>query len=809
MKNKLLIAGITLLALTSLVYAQTSRVAKPTITAEYEEEVRIDAAEIRGEGNSYRVIQDPTTDWNTTYTFTSEQLLTNGNYTLWVTASDRVENTANSNFSFIVDVPFRIILQQPEFGVTDQTTYDTIIETTEPAHCGWSQSQYTETFSELLQTQWADGEDTDTYQRQHTFSDVSWNDQRIWFICRNEAGNNTKQDYTFRIDQTQPTVQVNATTNPIVDPAEQETTLTISTDEPTVCWRDGNTIGDVDPSTESDYDTTHQETLTYEIYDTDTHNFNYNITCQNKAGLTGQNTYTVTVDLTHAFTIEMISPEEYTSSTNIDFTVETQISTACEYRPSGNGTYQSMTSTDGLTHTTNLQGLNEGMHEYDVRCRGQRETEETTHSFTVDTTPPRNVSINAQNAQCGPESLTASFSANDEGGIKHYNYTLTRGTNTIVNWTTTSGNQVGHGNFDIQTGTYTWEMRAVDGADNTQPANPVDVNVYNSSDDRCDTTEPVVILNDSEDPTRNANDVVVNCQDGNSGCSEYYNYTIVQPRDRCLQNSTRTQNMDSRLTVPCGQKACMWIPDNQGNWAYREYLSQCEETDDNETDNNQTDDDQDDNQTDGPDIPPDGPDGGEPECGNGVVEQGEECDGNDLDGKTWCDQLEGQTGGRLGCTANCQYDLTRCESEQTTTEEPRDTGPSLLAVIMLILGILMMLGGGGYLGYKQYYGPGIGKTTSHAKNRPQKPESMKKGQQSSKKKQTTKRKPRRKQRQKPTADQIRKRKKRKLREKARKAKKKKEREKLFDEFEEKEEKGDTDVSKHADEAFGEDEESSN
>lgn len=46
------------------------------------------------------------------------------------------------------------------------------------------------------------------------------------------------------------------------------------------------------------------------------------------------------------------------------------------------------------------------------------------------------------------------------------------------------------------------------------------------------------------------------------------------------------------------------------------------------------------------------------ECGNGQIEQGEECDGSDLDGQT-CESL-GQAPGSVACTADCRLDLSGC-----------------------------------------------------------------------------------------------------------------------------------------------------
>ena len=55
-----------------------------------------------------------------------------------------------------------------------------------------------------------------------------------------------------------------------------------------------------------------------------------------------------------------------------------------------------------------------------------------------------------------------------------------------------------------------------------------------------------------------------------------------------------------------------------------------------------------------------------PNCGNGVVDtdEGEECDGINLDGMT-CSDLCDEGAGALGCTALCIFDFTSCEQPTT------------------------------------------------------------------------------------------------------------------------------------------------
>ncbi len=54
-------------------------------------------------------------------------------------------------------------------------------------------------------------------------------------------------------------------------------------------------------------------------------------------------------------------------------------------------------------------------------------------------------------------------------------------------------------------------------------------------------------------------------------------------------------------------------------------------------------------------------------CGNGVIDTGEACDGDNLGGLA-CGDLDGFTGGDLACTAACQFDTTACTDDPCEDE---------------------------------------------------------------------------------------------------------------------------------------------
>lgn len=58
---------------------------------------------------------------------------------------------------------------------------------------------------------------------------------------------------------------------------------------------------------------------------------------------------------------------------------------------------------------------------------------------------------------------------------------------------------------------------------------------------------------------------------------------------------------------------------------------------------------------------------GGPSCGNGVIDEGENCDGDALDTEACADIGGGFTGGTLTCAADCAYDTTECETAANPT----------------------------------------------------------------------------------------------------------------------------------------------
>lgn len=93
-------------------------------------------------------------------------------------------------------------------------------------------------------------------------------------------------------------------------------------------------------------------------------------------------------------------------------------------------------------------------------------------------------------------------------------------------------------------------------------------------------------------------------------------------------------------------------------------------------------------------------------CGNGIVDPGEECDGNDLGGSD-CVSL-GFAGGVLACGSNCTFDTSGCTECDPGQTQPCYTGPAGT------IDIGICHGGTSTCGNDGTWGPCVGEQTPEA-----------------------------------------------------------------------------------------------
>jgi len=237
--------------------------------------------------------------------------------------------------------------------------------------------------------------------------------------------------------------------SPINGVGGRKTTLTVTTDDNTVCEyknilppfaaTEGNKYQYYFPppsvTSYEDFTTNKQEELDFTtiITPNDEHlpgpyEYQFLITCTNLAGLTTTEQQQLTLEFPNTLTIT--TPlDHYQYSTSIEFIAETSLAaTTCEADP-GTGPQPMTPSDDYKTHTTSLT-LEEGANTVTVTCIREGETTTETFSFFVDPTPPGAPTITTDETICGGNTITATFTADDGetgSGINTYHYTLSQG----------------------------------------------------------------------------------------------------------------------------------------------------------------------------------------------------------------------------------------------------------------------------------------------------------------------------------------------------------------------------------------------
>ena len=144
------------------------------------------------------------------------------------------------------------------------------------------------------------------------------------------------------------------------------------------------------------------------------------VACKNGAGdLSEVSEIKFNVDYSALGAINKILPSGYFQQRNVTLTVETTKRATCEYKQGLD--YLPFPSGVGTVHKANLSSLEEKKHIIPVRCMIEDHLTEAVAIFTIDQTPPHISSINDGVATCGAENMQVMVSTN-ENNISGYYY---------------------------------------------------------------------------------------------------------------------------------------------------------------------------------------------------------------------------------------------------------------------------------------------------------------------------------------------------------------------------------------------------
>ena len=254
----------------------------------------------------------------------------------------------------------------------------------------------------------------------------------LYLQCMNwEHQLGPEQKVILEYDPTAPKI-VSASASPDFIAEGITTTLTVNTDDKTVCKYSDNS----ERSGSKEYDTMEFSFPGTQFKELDTQHqaiFNINfqgakkqyileVACKNGAGdLAETKEITFTVDYSALGSINKITPSGYIQQKNVTLTVETSKRAVCEYKRGLE--YVSFPSEAGTLHSVSLGALEEKKHIIPVRCMIEDHLTEASAMFTIDQTPPTITSVNDGSLTCGAAEMQMMVTTN-ENNISGYYYEL-------------------------------------------------------------------------------------------------------------------------------------------------------------------------------------------------------------------------------------------------------------------------------------------------------------------------------------------------------------------------------------------------
>ncbi|MBI2557973.1 hypothetical protein HYW20_01515 [Candidatus Woesearchaeota archaeon] len=541
--------------------------------------------------------------------FAAKMNLSDGNKNLDVVAGDLAKNQVSGSIFFIVDaLPTTITLIRPKFGAASSYVFDIVLETDNDATCKHSMDNLEYQFMDAFQTSGG------TLHTINSFNKIKPGDtsiRKLYVKCSDTRRGIASKSFDLSVDATPPQlIGAFAVPNPVVE-KPSVTTLKIESDEQVICRFSATSPnfdameGKFNGFDSSTFKTINAQNITLESEG----DYTYHVACQNKAELVSNTQdIQITVDLSMPIIITSHTPEFF-NSTSVILAIDTNKLSQCKYSETDTTVVSgSVFGAPGYSHTAKLIS-SQGRHTFYVSCKDQYLgdfSDVNQITFTVDTTPPIMLFVEELGTlpaypqiSCFKDKLKVKWLGQDEdSGIKHYFYSMLRGSNQVIlNWTRSTffsdpQNQNEWSwieNLNLQDNVnYFFKVQAVNVVNLVSPPKNSDGITVNVS--RCNPD--------------------ARCGDGRIDPGEQCDGTTFGLINRCLQYTNFIGG-----TLKCTNDCAI---DTSG----------CESL---------------------------------PKCGNSFIDKGETCDGTTFGQIKACTDYNGTfISGSLKCTTTCQLDTNAC-----------------------------------------------------------------------------------------------------------------------------------------------------
>ena len=611
---------------------------------------------------------------------------------------DAADNTYTSEQPVDLTVSMGITLTKPRFGIGNEQTYDLTYKTTRAATCkaGFLNPAAPSALKDWYgQLPW----DFDTTGGvTHTIKDFSITERGasacsgkdecttpVVVICE-ENGRYHQEVDQIGFDTSPPRLTVaEARPNPVRTPGNLQSTLYIQSDDEVWCRYVRNDTGESyafedepDITNPAQYRESQHKSLGYfnpPASGEESYSIDYDINCVNLAGEEAHKPITLTIAPTNEVGITVHNKNAYETRT-VTMDVTTDLPATCEYTLNANQPAQAFKQTGSNEHNTSISFRNDGEYEVIITCDATSGpyAESLTHPLTIDATGPKMLEIITQENTCSLETITATLAANASViGLKEYNYSITdRDGNLLAGWKTATAKGTKKIEEDLtltQGENYKIQAQAIDAFGRKSTIISKSVTARGANYEGCDEEPPRADL--SLEDVYGAVNAYVDCEDDGSGCAQTYDFQYAA--ESCEPegySSARYSDQPQRLES--SGKACAIVYDNAGlndtdseKFTIIAYCSNgiqdpeekgidcggpcpadCDRCDNGKQDLDEE----------GVDCGGVCPRSCDQECGNNIVEPGEECDGSA--GLTCASQ--GFTGGSISCSSTCEIDTSAC-----------------------------------------------------------------------------------------------------------------------------------------------------
>jgi hypothetical protein len=493
-----------------------------------------------------------------TYIFELEAEDSNGN-----------SNRASSEFTTsITGIEIRLI--SPKYGVGSKGTFDLVFETNQDATCRFSNLDVGDNFDSHAGIFDITGDFMHTKRNFNTRVTYP-NIQPVYVICKGALSPTTKPTkFDLSTDTSIPSIKLARAVPNKVTEFPLRTEIQVETNKETICRLDclGN----------SDYDSMQislgpnfAEKHTYQFQVENKKDYSQcKVACQAKSELkTSPSRIDLIVDTDLKTSFDILSPVSGSAFLNksVPFHISSQKLAQCAFRI-GNNSYTNL-GVKGREFKGTIGNLTTGKHKFEVECLYSQGTEKKSTDFSVDLTPPINLSISHGGTTCSPYALNITLNADDpESELAGFNYTVKSSGKIVINNTFIEADDKNRGRIRkikelINGQTYTFVVSALNKAGLSsviKESSPLSID-GNSSSCNADITKPIITIDQNKSVGKTI--VTLSCSDTGKGCSTNKNYGLASSEALCKASSKYVSPVD----VTVESFFCYEVYDMAGNIA--------------------------------------------------------------------------------------------------------------------------------------------------------------------------------------------------------------------------------------------------